>query len=237
MVRRDVVPAARINPSGMSPALLARRGRVALWLGLIALLPPGVVAADTWPHRGFAIDDTRVRKAADLEEVRQAIRQQIDIVAAVGLSADMMRFFQGVPLVVIPSDAIPRSSPGLYRPGSRDVQLTNRITTIGPRPVLLHELLHAYHAQRLPDGFKHRAILAFFEKARPSPAFAANSHMMQNPGEFFACAATTYLHGVTAQEPLQRAKLKEALPEFFAYLEKLFGPTAGTYSPSVTGQK
>ena len=56
---------------------------------------------------------------------------------------------------------------------------------------------------------------------------------MRTPGEFFACAATTYLFGVTAQEPFQRSKIEEAQPELFAHLKSMFGPDAGSYAGSL----
>ena len=87
------------------------------------------------------------------------------------------------------------------------------------KPVLLHELLHAYHDQRLEAVFRNQDILNYFARAKASSAFAANSHMLQNVAEFFACTATTFLFGVTAQEPFQREKVKENQSEFLQYLK------------------
>ena len=181
-------------------------------------------------YRGFTMDESQLRNTPALEEIRKATKEQIDMVFAMGLPADIQEFFQSVPLVLVPSDAMPRSSPGLYKREERSVKITSRIVAIGRRPVLLHELLHAYHHQKLPDGFKNRDIVGYFEKAKGLGSYAPKSHMMQNQGEFFACAATTYLFGVTAQEPFNRDKLKDGQPEFFSYLKILFGPSAGRYA-------
>jgi hypothetical protein len=100
--------------------------------------------------------------------------------------------------------------------------------------VLLHELLHAYHDQQLPEGFKNRDILGYFEKGKALGIYASKSHMMQKETEFFACAATSYLFGVTAQEPFSRDRFKTVQQDFFAYLKGLFGPNAGNYVGSLT---
>ncbi|HZP60838.1 MAG TPA: hypothetical protein VFB27_10990, partial [Opitutaceae bacterium] len=125
-------------------------------------------------------------------------------------------------------------TPGLYDARTKSVRVAAGIVRVGHKPVLLHELLHAFHDQRLDGGFGNRTILGYFEEARTITAFAANSHMMENNREFFACSATTYLFGVTAQEPFERDKIKENQPEFFAYLKNLFGPNAGNYLGSLT---
>lgn len=180
-------------------------------------------------YRGFAIDESRLQKDADLEAIRQAIREQIDIVLEVGLPKEIEAFLQSVPFVLIPADDIPRGSPGLYERGSKTVKVTSRITTTGNKPVLLHELLHAYHHQQMPQGFQNAEVIKFYEKAKSADCFGDKSHLMQNPSEYFACAGTTYLFGVTAQEPFNRDKLKAAAPEYFAFLAGIFGDQAGKF--------
>jgi hypothetical protein len=185
-------------------------------------------------HRGFTIDDSLVRDLPNLDAVRTATKEQIDIVCAVGLPAEIMKFFQRVPLVILPQSAIPRTSPGLYANKDRVVKLTSRIAAVGHKPVLLHEFLHAFHDQRMKDGFGNRTIMGHFDHAKTVGVYASNSHMMRNTQEFFACTGTTYLFGVTAQEPFQRAKISDHLPEYFGYLKTLFGPETGSYVGSLT---
>lgn len=217
----------------MKPRWFGLSCAVSVMVGLV--LPSAVPAsAENGKYRGFTIDETHVRELPNVEEVRAATREQIDIVCAVGLPEDVLRFFQSVPFVFLPAETARGRSPGLYSREERSVKVTSRILTIGRRPVLLHELLHAYHDQRLPQGVRNAAILRHYEKAKTAGAFAARSHMMQNPGEFFACAATTYLFGVTAQEPFKREAIKERQPELFAHLQTLFGAEAGSYAGSLT---
>ena len=185
-------------------------------------------------YRGFTIDDSQVRQRADLEAMRAATKEQIDMVCAVGVPKEILEFFQSVPFALVPAGTIPRGTPGYYTGRQdRSVKVVSNIITTGHKPVLLHELLHAYHDQRLKDGFKNRDVAAFYAEAKKHDFYAAKSHMMQNDREFFACAATTYLFGVTAQEPFQREKVNSSQPGLVAYLAKLFGPEAGSYAGSL----
>ncbi len=185
-------------------------------------------------YRGFTIDESQVQNISTLEEVRMATKEQIDIVCAVGLPTEILEFFQSVPFILVQDDELPRGNPGFYGGKDRSVKVSTRILTVGHKPVLLHELLHAYHDRKLPQGFRNREIIGYFEHAKAMSVYAARSHMMENEKEFFACAATTYLFGVTAQEPFVRDKVMIGQPEFFAYLKKLFGPGAGNYVGSLT---
>ena len=213
---------------------MVRPASLIIVLGLIAslfLLRPA--SADS-KYRGFTIIDSQVHNLEKHDELLAATKEQIDIVYEVGLSAEVLTFFQSVPFELVPAGTI--RSPGHYAGKLRGVQVASSITAAGHKPILLHELLHAYHDQRIESGFKNPDILKYFDRAKRISAYAPNSHMMQNAGEFFACAATTYLFGVTAQEPFQRAKVKSSQPEFFAYIQALFGPSAGSYAGSLTGK-
>lgn len=184
-------------------------------------------------YRGFNIDLSAVAKNKSAPDVHRAIEEQIDIVHAMGVPSAMMAFFQHVPLEVVSEDTVPKASPGLYGPKRRTVRITSRIIRVGPRPVLLHELLHAYHQQQMPGGLRNREIHSLYEAARKLDAYAAKSHMMQNEREFFACAGTTFLFGVTGQEPFTRDKVSQRQSDLQRFLEKLFGPDAGHYAGSL----
>jgi hypothetical protein len=219
-----------------------RRTRIAMVRAACLLIVLGLTAslfllrpasADS-KYRGFTIIDSQVQNMEKHEELLAATKEQIDIVYEVGLSAEVLTFFQSVPFELVPAGTI--RSPGHYAGRLRGVQVASSITAERHKPVLLHELLHAYHDQRIKEGFGNPDIIKYFGHARLMSAYAPRSHMMANEREFFACAATTYLFGVTAQEPFQRAKVKNSQPEFFAYLQALFGPTAGRYTGSLTGK-
>ncbi len=214
----------------------------AVWLSFalaVVIAAPEFLRGEPVPalpvYRGFVIDDTGVRDQAGLSDILAATREQIDIVHAVGLPAGILAFFESVRFKLVPVGRFAGNTPGLYSGrGERSVQVSAAIVSTGHKPVLLHELLHAYHDQAIEKGFKNPVILGYYERAKAVPAYAAKSHMMQNEKEYFACSATTYLFGVTAQEPFHREKLKENQPEFYAFLTGLFGPAAGNYAGSLT---
>lgn len=195
-------------------------------------LPTFLSVAVTTQYRGFTIDETDVQGLANLDVVRSAIREQVDFVYAVGLPESVLKFFQGVPFQIM-RDNSKKTSPGLYSARARKVEVTARIVQTGHKPVLLHELLHALHDQRIKGGYGNLEILGFYRAGQQLSGFAQNSHMLKNEKEYFACAGTAYLFGVTAQEPFSRTKLQETQPKFLEYLRALFGPGAGNYAGSL----
>lgn len=204
------------------------------FLLLTVLALPKRARGDEAPrYRGFIIDESRVQSLANLEAIRSATKQQIDIVLAVGVPAGMLRFFQSVPFEVVPPGVIAPGNPGLYSSKTKTVRVTAVVVVAGHKPILLHELLHAYHDQIIPNGFDNAEIALFYGRAKTIPAYAPRSHMMLNDREYFACSGTAYLFGVTAQEPFNREKVRINQPAFYNYLRNLFGPTTGEYRGSL----
>jgi hypothetical protein len=148
--------------------------------------------------------------------------------------APMLEFFRSVRFEVVPAGTVPSATPGLYEGRTKTVRVMASITAVGHKPVLLHELLHALHDQRLDGSYNNRPIASLYQKAKTAGVFAAKSHMMANDKEYFACAGTTYLFGVTAQEPFQRDRVRQLQPELFAFVSDVFGPQAGSYAGSLT---
>ena len=221
-------------PRDMKFIKFVPRWRASWWAAFF--LPASFLCAKpataTEIYRGFTIDESRIENLTDLQAVRTAVKAQIDIVCAVGLPPEIMAFFQGVQLDVAPAAAL-NGNPGLYDRLNKCVLISTGIVEMGHKPVLLHEFMYAFHDQRLGEGFWNRTILSFYGQAMAISVFPAHSHMMSDQMAFFACSATTYLFGVTAQEPFKREKIKDNQPDFFAYLQKLFGPRAGSYAGSL----
>src|SRR5882762_8762406 len=141
-------------------AILRQVGLVIL-LGLIASLFLLRAASADSKYRGFTIADSRVNDMAKQDELLAATKEQIDIVYEVGLSAEALAFFQSVPFELVPAGTI--SSAGHYVGKVRGVQVASSIIADRHKPVLLHELLHAYHDQRLEEGFRNPDILKYFD--------------------------------------------------------------------------
>jgi hypothetical protein len=89
------------------------------------------------------------------------------------------------------------------------------------RPVLLHELLHAYQDHILPGGFANPGALSWFKQATDKRLYPADQYLMTNEREFFAVTASVFLFG--RDGPVDRAKIREVQPDYYKYLVWLFG--------------
>ena len=91
-------------------------------------------------------------------------------------------------------------------------------------PVMLHELMHAYHNKLMGGGFENLGIKAMYSKAVSQNAFPKDDYVMTNAHEFFAVTASVFLAGKGAiSEPKTRAALKEKMPKYYKFLVELFG--------------
>jgi hypothetical protein len=113
------------------------------------------------------------------------------------------------------------------------------------RPVVLHELLHAYHNLVMPLGFRNPGILMHYKLAKSGELYPADAYLMSNEKEFFAVTASVFLYGNDG--PISRSNIKEKQPDYYKYLVFLFGfdpdrsqnstPVASLTLPDVTGVK
>ena len=90
-------------------------------------------------------------------------------------------------------------------------------------PVLLHEMLHAYHRHMMAHGFSNPSILFYFKDAKGKTFYPSDAYLLTNEKEFFAVTASVFLYGRDDKEPFTRSKLKEKQPDYFKYLVWLFG--------------
>ncbi|OKO78664.1 hypothetical protein [Bradyrhizobium sp. AS23.2] len=90
--------------------------------------------------------------------------------------------------------------------------------------VLLHELLHAYHARLLPDGYANKGVLSYYAYAKSKDLLPKESYPMKNHMEFFAVTASIFLAGKSEfHDPKSREALKEKMPDYYKYLVGVFG--------------
>lgn len=97
------------------------------------------------------------------------------------------------------------------------------VATNSQKPILLHELLHAYHHVMMPEGSKNSAILAHYKDAKGAQLYPPNSYVMTNEKEFFAVTASVFLYGKADQPPVTRSTIKQKQPELYKYFVWLFG--------------
>jgi hypothetical protein len=89
--------------------------------------------------------------------------------------------------------------------------------------VILHEMLHAFHAHLLPQGVQNADVLRFYDRAIDRGLYPAGEHLLRNQKEFFAMTASVFLYGKIAREPYTRANLKQKQPAYYEFLARLFG--------------
>ncbi len=172
-------------------------------------------------YHGFRIDLSRGAGSPSLASEVASVEHQIDIVDSVGLSMSDLQLFRSLPIRV----ARGLGDTGHYSGGS--TVALNDLSASDNRPILLHEYMHVLHHRRIPGGFHNPEIRHFFDEARSEGLYQPDAYLMRNPGEFFAVTASCYLYGTVAREPFDRQTIRQRQPDYYAYLERLFGPTRG----------
>jgi hypothetical protein len=180
--------------------------------------------ADNESH-GFTIDDRLLdssQKAEFSARASASLFEQLAIVESVGLPPDMLDFFKKTRIVIDPAL---RGNPGIFSVINGEGQVTVQPAAFpAKKPILLHELLHAYHFKIA--SLRNPAILAGFDAASRAgvypPAFH-RAHFLENPKEFFAVTSTIYLFGRIQQPPFDCKVLAANDPAYLAFLEKSFG--------------
>ncbi len=189
---------------------------------LFFLMPPAM--ADIQYH-GFTIDDHLLGeddKARFASQSAPSVIAQLGIVEAAGLPPEILAFFMKTPILVDPEL---RGNPGFFRVrqgvGAVHIQ---PIAFPSNKPILLHELLHAYHFHVL--SLQNKPIIDAYGMALHSDAYPAQfrkAHFLENGREYFAVTATLYLSDPIQQPPFNCAVLSQTDPAYLAFLETTFG--------------
>ena len=167
-------------------------------------------------YHGWHVDLTKASGVAPDEALTGLVKHQLDITEHVGLKPDVLRFMKTVPIWADPMRR--DSGPGHYQ---RATGVDVRVRALDrDKPIILHELLHAYHDQLLPAGFRNSEIEGFFERGKAS--WPADAYMVSNNREFFAVTASVYLFGDIPRPPFSRSLLREKQPDYFKWLADLF---------------
>ncbi len=125
--------------------------------------------------------------------------------------------------------------------GTGVIKLRPNLLKYAEDPVILHELLHAYHAKLMGSGLENLGIKAMYAQAVSKNVLPKDEYAMTNPQEFFAVTASVFLAGKgSLHEPHTRAQLKEKMPKYYKFLVELFGfdpepsttPVADTAKPA-----
>jgi len=209
----------------MSRTSILRAWRAVGVIGLLLLFSASTfaenAAAEKLTYRGFVIDATAVRSAEQLDALRSSIAHQIDIVADCGAKAEVLRFFQSQEIIVRP-DLRGKHGGGMFAARSPGVEIDDAVAA-PQKPIILHELLHAFHFRVIPGGYQNADILTFYNRAKSNRLYPEGEYLLTNVQEFFAVTASLYLWGNVDREPHTREKLKATQPIYYAWLGELFG--------------
>jgi hypothetical protein len=125
--------------------------------------------------------------------------------------------------------------------GTGVIKLRPNMLKYAKEPVILHELLHAYHNKLMAGGLDNLSIKNWHAEAASKNIFPKEEYAMANPQEFFAVTGSIFLSDKESiQEPHTRARLKEKMPKYYKFLVELFGfdtepsstPVAESAAPS-----
>jgi hypothetical protein len=153
------------------------------------------------------------------DELIQSLHAQIDIVESLDIRPEIKTFFRTVPLEI---DKTTTGGAGAYSFREHRMFLSAHVDS-PENPVFLHELLHAYHDLKLPDGVRNRRIIETYEDAQRNHTFRTDAYMMKNEKEFFAMCASVVLWGRAARPPSTRETVREKLPGFYDWIVAEFG--------------
>ncbi|HEV2160013.1 hypothetical protein [Bradyrhizobium sp.] len=136
----------------------------------------------TFTYRGIAVDASAAQAAPDIKDVVASLKHQIDIVVGCGAKPEIMTFFKSQPVAVKPGQG---DGGGHF--SSKVEGVTVDASVVPPeKPVLLHELLHAYHFRVLPGALQNPDLLRFYGIARQNELYPPDAYVLKNVQEYFA---------------------------------------------------
>jgi hypothetical protein len=185
----------------------------------LGALPAAAQSGATFGYRGFTVDTTSAQGQPNLKEIVASLKHQIDIVADCSAKPDILAFFRSQEVFVKPGQS---DGGGHFAAGSKGVTIDAAVDA-PEKPVLLHELLHAYHFRVLPGALQNPDVLRFYDNARAGVLYPADAYVMKNVQEFFAVTASLYLWGNVDRPPHNRATLRDRQPVYYRWLGDLFG--------------
>jgi hypothetical protein len=166
-------------------------------------------------YHGWHIDASKVSDQPR-DAVTSAVQKQIDGIETLGIAQDIVSFMRTVPLH---ANASRDGAPAHY---DRAKGVDFRVDALQPKkPVLLPELLRAFHEQKLKAN-DNTIIENAYQASRKSGVWPADAPMLRSAPDFFAATATVYLFGTVDTAPFSQARLHELQPEYWKWLGEVF---------------
>jgi hypothetical protein len=107
------------------------------------------VALSRFNFRGMTVDVSSIQALSNRDAILDSVRGQISNIDAAITDPALEAFVQSVPLVMSPNPS--GSDNAVYSNVTKSILLTTAFYS-PEKPVILHELMHAYHDQELPGG-------------------------------------------------------------------------------------
>jgi len=187
--------------------------------GVVCFAAARTAAADPliFEYHGWHIDLTKARGKEPDQKMIAAVKRQLDIVEQVNLQPQALQFMRTIKLWANP-DLDEKVGPGHY---GHATGVDFRANLLDPqKPIILHELLHAYHDRMLPGGFNNPDVDAYYDRARGQ--WPNQAYMMSNKREFFAVTASVYLFGYIDRQPHSRENIRNKQPRYYQWLADQF---------------
>lgn len=148
-------------------------------------------------------------------EVERRLDRQIAMVRQVPVSAEVAAFWARETIHVQPRPGMP-SRAGQWLFITRDAFADDQ-------PVLLHELIHRWHLDRLANRPRVAPLRAAFAAERAAPHWPPSSYMYENISEYLAMCGSVVIHGSAARPPFTRNEVRQRLPATFDFIVAEFG--------------
>ena len=198
--------------------------KISLFLACALLCTGPTLAAeqaDITRIRGFSIEYGQVGEQK-LQRMQATLERQIEIVEQSGVPAATLDFFRSIPVVMVKKLDTGFGHAGM-QDGRQIVELKAEKLPVD-RPILLHELLHAYQGLKLGptpmirDSYQQALQKGFYKQY-------AKAHFLENPREYFAVIGSIFLYGHKIDQPPFDCGLPARYqPQFIAFLTEQFGP-------------
>ncbi len=193
-----------------------------LSLATWSAVPADSVPSDTLQLHGFTVEYGKVG-LAKLQHMQPSLEHQMEIVEQSGVPAATLEFFKSVPVVMVRDLETGFGHAGRDEAGRQIVELKAEKLP-GDRPILLHELLHAYHGEKLGptpmirDSYRQAVQSGVYKRY-------AKAHFLEAPNEYFAVIGSIFLYGKRIdQPPFDCALTAKYQPQFIQFLTEQFGP-------------
>jgi hypothetical protein len=203
--------------------MLKRLLAVIVFVALMPMTASGDEIDPIMTMRGFQID-FRLCTQAERKKVFKSLDKQLAIVEAANVPENVLTYFRTVPIVLDPNFTVMN---GEYRQVAGHWIVRMKVTNLpADRPIVLHELLHAYQREVLKGGAP--AIRQAFIQGKDSdiyPKRYRQAHFLENGREYFAVIGSIFLFGKRIDQPPFDCSIPaKAQPEFIAFLAEQFGP-------------